>query len=334
MSVIRYKKAAEYRPREVRYGIATRGKPYANLVFPAENRHDETLRRKTFAFPPNPQKEKLLKDQGLKGALIFLRKNGVRNIEIAELSYKTQDGQNSVKLIYAEPPRSAALAPRAVDVFLHGRNTGIGYLSVPAIQSYFNGKAICLLSYRGEEGNQGTPYQEALADDLDACIEFLQQHKKWESSRINFVASSLGCDILSNMLYRRSTVHSKPEEQFGNATMIAPFSSLYDIAKVSIGRYRLIPRQEEPSTPGLLYPFRKLIAKLFKKPILSLFDNLPYLARQIQSVKIFASKGDEYIPLEQTRQVYQRLIELMGQDRVKLKEFPDLSHSQLCESVT
>ncbi len=332
-------KIQTYEPCKRKYLVHPGGDPkkkYADLKFHPGNMHDETLRRKTFDFPDINRltQEKLLKDQGLHGAIRYLRQNGIRNIELATLKYNTGDGRGSIQILYAQPPWSKALPRFSVDMFLHGRNTSIGNLAVPAIRSYFNGKAICMLSYRGEESNKGTPYQEALADDVDAAIEFLTKHKRWETERINFVASSLGCDILTNMFARRYELYSQAKEEFGNVTMIAPFSSLKDITDVSIGRYRIIPRQVEPTTAGLLYPFRKLIAKLFKNPILSLYDNLHYLAAKVHSVKIFASKLDEYIPIQQTRRIYQKLKELMGKERVSLKEFSHMKHGELCQSVT
>lgn len=327
-----------YEPQKGQYTVHPGGntnQQYAGLDFRAGNSHDETLRRKTFHFPNSDRiaREVSLKDQGLHGAVKYLRKNGIEKIELATINYNTINGPGAIQVIYAEPP-STILLPREVDVFLHGRNATLGYLAVSAIRSYYNGKAICMLSYRGQEGNKGVPYQEGFADDLDAAIEFLTKHKAWESERINFVASSLGCDVLANMFSRRPTLYGKRDECFGNATLIAPFSSLRDMAELSIGRHRIIPRTIEPTSPGLLYPFRRLIAKLFKNPILSLYDNLDYFSTRIGSVKIFASRGDEYIPIEQTRKVYQRLRELMGNEKVSLKEFPDFNHSELCQSVT
>lgn len=328
-----------YEPAKEEYCVHPGGDPekkYADLKFHPGNIHDETLRRKTFDFPDANRltHEQLLKDQGLHGAIRYLRQNGVRNIELATLKYNTGDGRGAIQILYAQPPWSKALPRLSVDMFLHGRSTSIGNLAVPAIRSYFTGKAICMLSYRGEENNKGTPYQEALADDLDAAIEFLTKHKRWETERINFVASSLGCDVLANMCSRRFKLYNQTKEKFGDVTMIAPFSSLKDITDVSIGRYRIIPREVEPTTAGLLYPFRKLIAKLFKNPILSLYDNLPYLAAKVCSVKIFASRIDEYIPIEQTRKVYRLLKHLMGNERVALKEFSHMKHGELCQSVT
>ena len=149
------------------------------------------------------------------------------------------------------------------------------------------------------------------------------------------MASSLGCDVLANMFYRRHKVHGVKEERFGNATLIAPFRSLYDIAIVSIGRFRIIPRSVEPTTPSLFtYPFRHLIAKLFKRPILSLHDHLPYLSSKLNSVKVYASNSDEYIPVEQSRNVYHRLLELMDKEKISWTAIPGLSHSELCQMVT
>lgn len=327
-----------YKPQSCEYTVYPGGnaaQKYCSLKYHPGNAHDETLRRKTFQFPDPHElaQARLVKDQGLEGAIKYFRKNGVREIELVTLNYSTVDGPGSIQVLYAEPP-GKTLAPLSVDIFLHGRNASIGYLSVPAIQSYFNGKAICMLSYRGEEGNKGTPYQEALADDLDACIEFLTKHKKWETERINFIASSLGCDVLANMFYRRCKLYNKKEEKFGDAKLIAPFSSLKDMAKLSIGRYRIIPRKVEPTYPGLLYPLRNIITRLFKNPILSLYDHLPYLSTKIHSVKIFASKQDEYIPIQQSRKVYGLIKHLMGKEHASMKEFPDLNHSELCQSVT
>lgn len=305
-------------------------KKYAGLEFRPGNRHDETLRHKTFSFPDKRRlsQERLSKDRGLEPTVRYLQEAGMENLELLTLHYNTEDGPGTIQIIYAEPSSDAK--SRGVDVFLHGRNASIGYLSQAAIRSYISGKAICMLSYRGEEANKGTPYQEALADDLDASIEFLNKHKEWETKQINFVASSLGCDILTNMFYRRHKLYERTKEKFGDVTMIAPFSSLRDIAKVSIGRYRIVPRKIEPKTPGLLYPIRSLVAKLFKNPLMSLYDNLPFLATKVKSVKILASRKDEYIPISQSRKVYRLLKHIMGES-VSMKEFSDLAHSELCQ---
>lgn len=283
-------------------------------------------------------KETFVYDQqnNVEATLRYLKEQGIPNPEVIKILFHREGThtQESIQVIFAEPNDSSE-----VNIFTHGRKSHIGVQADSAIESYSAGKAFCLLSYPGVDGNPGLASQDSNADALDAAVEFLLRHKNFETENINFVGSSMGSETIINMLYRRQRINRDRDtnktitEKFGKVALISPYLSLHEMAIKSIGSHsyalRRLLGKEVLTSPGMLYPFRKWIAKTFKDPIFNLRDSLPYLINKISSLDIYASRHDDFIPFWQSKEVYRIAKHLLGKDKVRFHEFIGFNHNEM-----
>ncbi len=244
----------------------------------------------------------------------------------------------SIQVIYAQPPNHNG----QVDLMAHGRLGNIGFQMNSAIQSYKEGKAFCLTSYRGVDGNPGTPCHDSNADAVDAALEFLLKLKKYKPKDINFTGASMGSESIINMLYRRIKIFGKTKEKFGKLKLIAPYLSIQDITKHALPRYSILRGKATTQIKPLLWLLRNLLMRTFKDPVFCLKNHLGILPRTVSSVEIYASRNDEYIPFNHTYKLFERIKdkfkEPIYQDkrndkRVRLYAFEGLTHNQIAAKV-
>lgn len=275
--------------------------------------------------------------------LIKLKESDI-HAQAFTLDFKTQTGESqSIQIIYAEPENRDEKTK--VDVFAHGRRGHIGSQLASAIESYKNGgKAFCLTSYRGVDGNPGIASQQTNADAIDRAVEFLLHEQNFKSKNINFIGSSMGSESIVNMLYRRRHVLGSVPEKFGKVKLIAPYLSLKDIALHGIAHYSLLRGKETTLVKPSLWIFSKTLtpSKIFNylfNPLFSLKDHLWILPSSASSVEIYASKADKLVPFSQSKRIYEitknefSKSNLDPEKHVRFYEFEHLNHSEIAAKI-
>lgn len=346
MSVMELKHAPKPSPRQKAKKRQTALQSNSYKAHPAGKKH----RTYTTDYYPTNWSSKILHQQtfqytlnhNIQETIAYLAKADIHpQIQLIEFNIGPSK-KGSIQVIYAQPPNHNG----QIDLMAHGRLGNIGFQTDSAIQSYKEGKAFCLTSYRGVDGNPGVPCHDSNADALDAALEFLLKAKKYKAKNINFTGASMGSESIINMLYRRVKIFGKSNEKFGKLKLIAPYLSIQDITKHALPRYSILRGKATTQIKPMLWLLRNWLMRTFKDPVFCLKNHIGILPRTVSSVEIYASRDDEYIPFDQTYKLFEIIKRMFAEPifttikdqqekerKVRLYTFEGLTHNQMAAKV-
>ena len=176
---------------------------------------------------------------------------------VKEIKIKTKDGLNLLAW-YSKPK-----IKKPILLYLHGNSFDIGERAKRIERYIEEGWGVVLLAWRGYSGNSGKPTEKNLYLDAKSALKWVLDNTNYSMKEIILYGESLGTGV---------AVELSQNQDFKSVILEAPFTSIYDIAKL---RYPI-------------YPFKFLI--------LDNFDNYSKIDKIKSPIMIISGKKDEIIP--------------------------------------
>ena len=190
---------------------------------------------------------------------------GLRNIQVVEVP--TND---NIKLLswYSKPQYNLPTL-----LYFHGNSYDIGERAYRIKRYIDKGWGVLIISWRGYSGNLGKPTEKGLYQDGESAIKWLENIQLTKKDNIVLYGESLGTAV---------AVEMATHYLFRSIILEAPFTSIYDLAKIKYW----------------IYPLKLLI--------LDNFNNLYKIDKIRSPILIISGKKDEIIPHKHSIELFSR----------------------------
>jgi len=209
---------------------------------------------------------------------VFVPSPAIFHLPFENLFIKARDGTELHLFLIKQADDVFATAPTIL--FLHGNAGNIGHRLGNAKALYDEISCnIALLEYRGYGRSDGTPCEEGLYMDAQACLDYLHTRPDLATNKIVVFGRSLGGAVAVDLASR-----SKNKDRIGALIIENTFTSIPDIAKI-------------------LFPFKfiKMLPVWFYK---NQFKSGKKICRVTQPVLFLSGLMDKLIPPTMMNNLY------------------------------